>query len=404
MHVQLASAFEGTSFGKEASDILGKCVHCGFCTATCPTYQLLGDELDGPRGRIYLVKQLLETKEASKITRVHLDRCLTCRSCETTCPSDVHYGRLVELARPVVDELCPRPVLERLGRWSLVHLMLGPWFGLLLRIGQTLRGLLPESVARHIPKRYHAGIVPRSQGNRRVLMLDGCVQPAMAPQINAAARRVLAKLDVDVRSAKQAGCCGALQLHLGDTDPALDAMRRNIDAWWPEIENGVEAIVMTASGCGVTVREYGQLLKNDPVYFEKAERVSELTVDLSEFISPEDVASLGAMSPRRVAFHSPCTLQHGQGIRGKVERILKTAGADLVSTHNSHLCCGAAGTYSVLQSELSIRLLDQKISDLNQDAPELIVTANLGCLAQLASSSPVPVRHWIELIDPSSPG
>ena len=401
MHVQLASAFEGTSFGKETSDILGKCVHCGFCTATCPTYQLLGDELDGPRGRIYLVKQLLETKEASKITRVHLDRCLTCRSCETTCPSGVDYGRLVELARPVVDELCPRPVFERLARWLLVHLMLGPWFGLLLRLGQTLRGLLPESLARHIPKRYPVGIVPESHGNRRVLMLDGCVQPAMAPQINAAARRVLAKLNVDVRSANQAGCCGALQLHLGNTDPALDAMRRNIDAWWPEIENGVEAIVMTASGCGVTVREYGQLLKNDPIYCEKAKRVSEMTVDLSEFVSAEDVASLGRISQRRVAFHSPCTLQHGQSVRGKVERILKAAGADLVSTRDSHLCCGAAGTYSVLQSELSIRLLDQKISDLNQDGPELIVTANLGCLAHLASGSPTPVQHWIELIDSS---
>ena len=401
MHVQLASAFEGTSFGKETSDILGKCLHCGFCTATCPTYQLLGDELDGPRGRIYLVKQLLETKEASKITRVHLDRCLTCRSCETTCPSGVDYGRLVELARPVVDELCPRPVFERLARWLLVHLMLGPWFGLLLRLGQTLRGLLPESLARHIPKRYPVGIVPESHGNRRVLMLDGCVQPAMAPQINAAARRVLAKLNVDVRSANQAGCCGALQLHLGNTDPALDAMRRNIDAWWPEIENGVEAIVMTASGCGVTVREYGQLLKNDPIYCEKAKRVSEMTVDLSEFVSAEDVASLGRISQRRVAFHSPCTLQHGQSVRGKVERILKAAGADLVSTRDSHLCCGAAGTYSVLQSELSIRLLDQKISDLNQDGPELIVTANLGCLAHLASGSPTPVQHWIELIDSS---
>jgi len=403
MHVQLASAFERSSFGQEASEILGKCVHCGFCTATCPTYQLLGDELDGPRGRIYLVKQLLETGKASDTTRIHLDRCLTCRSCETTCPSGVNYGRLVELARPVAEELSPRPVLERLHRWLLVHLMLGPWFGLLLRTGQVMRGVMPENLARHIPKRYPAGVVPQGQGSRRVLMLDGCVQPAMAPQINAAARRVLAKLDVEVRSARQARCCGALHLHLGDTDPAVEAIRRNIDAWWPEIEDGVEAIVMTASGCGVTVREYGQLLKNDPAYREKAKRVSEMTVDLCEFISPEDAVSLGSISGRRVAFHSPCTLQHGQGVRGKVERILERAGADLVSTQNSHMCCGAAGTYSILQSEISGRLLGQKVADLVYDAPDVIATANIGCLAHLASTTPTPVQHWIEFVDPSPP-
>ena len=404
MHVQLAPAFEDTSFGKEGSEILGKCVHCGFCTATCPTYQLLGDELDGPRGRIYLVKQLLETSEASKTTRTHLDRCLTCRSCETTCPSGVDYGRLVELARPVIEELSSRPILERMHRWLLVHLLLGPWFGLLFRAGQVMRRVLPKNLTRHVSKRRPVGLVPKGQGSRRVLMLEGCVQPAMAPQINAAARRVLAKLDVDVCTAKAAGCCGALQLHLGDTRPALEAMRRNIDVWWPEIEGGIEAIVMTASGCGVTVREYGQLLKDDPAYCEKARRVSGMTVDLCEFIDPENAVLLGGITASKVAFHSPCTLQHGQGIRGKVERILEKAGAKLVSTQNNHLCCGAAGTYSVLQPVLSTRLLDQKVSDLTGDQPEVVATANIGCLSHLASHSPVPVRHWIELIDPSPPG
>ena len=403
MHVQLAPAFEDTSFGKEASSILGKCVHCGFCTATCPTYQLLGDELDGPRGRIYLVKQLLETAEASKTTRTHLDRCLTCRSCETTCPSGVDYGRLVELARPAIEELSSRPVLERLQRWLLARLLLGPWFSVLLRAGQMLHGVLPAGLARHVPERRPAGVAPKTRGSRRVLMLEGCVQSAMAPVINGAARRVLEKLDVDAVIAKEAGCCGALELHLGAVGPALEAMRQNIDAWWPHIEGGFEAIVMTASGCGVTVREYGQLLKDDPAYCEKARRVSAITMDLCEFIDPEDTVSLRGMTGRKVAFHSPCTLQHGQGIRGRVERILESAGADLVSVQNGHLCCGAAGTYSILQPVLSTRLLDQKVSDLTGDQPEVVATANIGCLSHLASHSPVPVRHWIELIDPSPP-
>ena len=404
MYVELAEDFKDTAFGEEASEILGKCVHCGFCTATCPTYQLLGDELDGPRGRIYLVKQMLESGEASETTRLHLDRCLTCRSCETTCPSGVHYGRLVELARPKVEALSQRPRLERLQRWLLVRFLLSAWFGVLFRFGQIIRPALPEFLARHVLERRPVGILPESQGGRSVLMLEGCVQPSMAPQINAAARRALAKLDVEVITAKQAGCCGALALHLADSNRALNAMRRNIDAWWPQIKKGIDAIVMTASGCGVTVREYGQLLKDDPVYAEKAARVSGMTVDLCEYISPEDARVLGSCSGKRVAFHSPCTLQHGQGITGRVERILESAGAILTPARNAHLCCGAAGTYSVLQPELSSKLLDNKLSDLAQGDPELIATANIGCLAHLSPKSDPPVRHWIELIDPSPPG
>ena len=403
MYVELAEDFKGTAFGEEASEILGKCVHCGFCTATCPTYQLLGDELDGPRGRIYLVKQMLESGEASETTRVHLDRCLTCRSCETTCPSGVHYGRLVELARPKVEALSQRPRSERLQRWLLVRFLLSAWFGVLFRFGQTMRWALPETLARHVLEKRPVGILPDSQGGRSVLMLEGCVQPSMAPQINAAARRALAKLDVEVITVKEAGCCGALALHLADSDRALNSMRRNIDAWWPQIEKGVDAIVMTASGCGVTVREYGQLLKDDPVYAEKAARVSAMTVDLCEYISPEDARALGSCSGKRVAFHAPCTLQHGQGITGGVERILESAGAILTTARNAHLCCGAAGTYSIFQPAISSRLLDGKLSDLAQGDPQFIATANIGCLAHLSSKSDAPVRHWIELIDPSPP-
>ena len=403
MYVELAEDFKGTSFGDEASEILGKCVHCGFCTATCPTYQLLGDELDGPRGRIYLVKQLLESAEASETTRLHLDRCLTCRSCETTCPSGVNYGRLIELARPKVEALFQRPRFERLQRWLLVRFLLSAWFGVLFRFGQIIRPALPQSLARHVLEKRPVGLRSESQGDRSVLMLEGCVQPSMAPQINAAAQRVLAKLDVNVITANKAGCCGALPLHLADSHRALNSMRQNIDAWWPQIEKGVDAIVMTASGCGVTVREYGQLLTDDPAYAEKAARVSGMTVDLCEYISPEDARGLGSCSGRRVAFHSPCTLQHGQGIRGRIESILESAGAILTPVQNTHLCCGAAGTYSVLQPELSSKLLDNKLSDLGQGDPEFLATANIGCLAHLASRSDPPVRHWIELIDPASP-
>jgi len=404
MYVELAEDFKDTAFGEEASEILGKCVHCGFCTATCPTYQLLGDELDGPRGRIYLVKQMLESGEASETTRLHLDRCLTCRSCETTCPSGVNYGRLVELARPKVEALSQRPRFEQLQRWLLVRFLLSAWFGVLFRFGQIIRPALPEFLARHVLERRPVGILPESQGGRSVLMLEGCVQPSMAPQINAAARRVLAKIDVTVIAANEAGCCGALALHLADSDRALNAMRRNIDAWWPQIEKGVDAIVMTASGCGVTVLEYGQLLKDDLAYAEKAARVSRMTVDLCEYISREDARALGSCSGKRVAFHSPCTLQHGQGIRGRIESVLESAGAILTPVQNPHLCCGAAGTYSVFQPELSSKLLDNKLLDLGQGDPEFIATANIGCLAHLSSKSDPPVRHWIELIDPASPG
>tara|TARA_Y100000739_G_scaffold158497_1_gene136898 strand:- start:649 stop:1584 length:936 start_codon:yes stop_codon:yes gene_type:complete len=310
---------------------------------------------------------------------------------------------LVELARPKVEALSQRPRVERLQRWLLVRFLLSAWFGQLFRVGQIIRPALPQSLARHVLEKRPVGLRPESQGDRSVLMLEGCVQPSIAPQINAAARRVLAKLDVNVITASEAGCCGALALHLADSDRAMNSMRRNIDAWWPQIQEGVDAIVMTSSGCGVTVREYGQLLKDDSAYAEKAARVSSMTVDLCEYVSPEEARALESCSGKRVAFHSPCTLQHGQGIRGRIESILESAGAILTPVQNTHLCCGAAGTYSILQPKLSSRLLGNKLSDLGQDDPEVIATANIGCLAHLASRSDPPVRHWIELIDPAPP-
>ena len=403
MYASLASTFHGTPEGLEAAAILGNCVHCGFCTATCPTYQLLGNELDGPRGRIYLVKQTLESGTCTDITRGHLDRCLTCRSCETTCPSGVAYGRLLEIARPVVERLAPRPLGQRLQRWLLRRILLGPWFARLLALGRVVRWALPQSLARHIPLHRPAGQPAVQTGPRAVLMLEGCVQPAMAPVINAAAGRVLARFGFMVVPVSGAGCCGALDLHLGASGSALQAVRRNIDAWWPHVEAGVEAIVMTASGCGVTVREYGKLLENDPAYAAKAIRISGLTLDISELLEPLAVEELKRERELRVAFQSPCTLQHGQKITGKVEEILRRVGLTVVPTRDGHLCCGAAGTYSLLQPVLSRQLLTNKLENLERDQPDVIATANIGCLAHLESASSSAVCHWIELLDPDPP-
>ena len=403
MYATLASIFQGTPEGLEAGAILGKCVHCGFCTATCPTYQLLGDELDGPRGRIYLVKQTLESGTCTDITRGHLDRCLTCRSCETTCPSGVAYGRLLEIARPVVERLAPRPLGQRLQRWLLRRILLGPWFARLLALGRVVRWALPQSLARHIPLHRPAGQRAVQTGPRAVLMLEGCVQPAMAPVINAAAGRVLARFGFMVVPVSGAGCCGALDLHLGASGSALQAVRRNIDAWWPHVEAGVEAIVMTASGCGVTVREYGKLLENDPVYAAKAKRISGLTRDISELLEPLAIEELGRGVELKVAFQSPCTLQHGQQITGIVENILRRAGLTVVQIRDGHLCCGAAGTYSLLQPVLSRQLLKNKLENLERHSPDVIATANIGCLAHLESASDSAVCHWIELLDPDPP-
>ena len=403
MHASLASIFQGTAEGLEASVILGKCVHCGFCTATCPTYQLLGNELDGPRGRIYLVKQALESGTCTDITRGHLDRCLTCRSCETTCPSGVAYGRLLEIARPMVERLAPRPLTQRLQRWLLRRILLGPWFAPLLTLGRALRWALPQSLARHIPRRRPTGQRAVQAGPRAVLMLEGCVQPAIAPVINAAAGRVLARFGFMVVPVSGAGCCGALDLHLGASGSALQAVRRNIDAWWPHVEGGIEAIVMTASGCGVTVREYGKLLENDPVYAAKAKRISGLTRDISELLEPLAIEELGRGVELKVAFQSPCTLQHGQQITGIVENILRRAGLTVVQIRDGHLCCGAAGTYSLLQPVLSRQLLKNKLENLERHSPDVIATANIGCLAHLESASDSAVCHWIELLDPDPP-
>jgi len=407
MQTNLADFIKNTPEGQEADAILRKCVHCGFCTATCPTYQLLGDELDGPRGRIYLIKQVLEGAPVTASTQLHLDRCLTCRNCESTCPSGVQYGRLADIGRQVVEQRVQRPMAERFKRAVLKAGLPRSWvFTPALRAGQLFRPFLSKALQDKIPALQSAGQRPSRTHARRMLALEGCAQPGMAPNINAATARVLDALGVQLLSAPGAGCCGAVRYHLNDHEAGLDDMRRNIDAWWPYVsgENGapVEAIVMTASGCGVTVKEYGHLLARDPAYAEKAARISALTRDLSE-VMPEfeqELARLvaGKVS-QRVAFHPPCTLQHGQQIRGKVEGVLRAVGVEVVLCADSHLCCGSAGTYSLLQPELSLQLRDRKLANLEATGAQMIVSANVGCQGHLQSGTQTPVQHWIELID-----
>lgn len=407
MQTSLPQALLATASGMQANEILRSCVHCGFCNATCPTYQLTGDELDGPRGRIYLIKQVLEGNKPTDKTQLHLDRCLTCRACETTCPSGVNYHLLLDTGRELVEQSVPRPLSARLVR-RVLRLVL-PWparFTPLLRTGQLLRPLLPAAIKQKIPARSKDQRPrPQQQHARRMLLLTGCVQDAMSPQINAATIRVLDALGIQTITRSNSGCCGAVSHHLGATDEALGFMRRNIDAWWPDIEQGTEAIVVTASGCAPMVKDYAQLLANDAAYADKARRISELAKDISEIIAAEDFMTVirQTAGEQKIAFHSPCTLQHAQRITGSVEQILEQAGYTLTSVSDSHLCCGSAGTYSILQAELSGRLRDNKLAALQAGQPDMIATANIGCLTHMASHAEVPVKHWIEYLDALMP-
>jgi glycolate oxidase iron-sulfur subunit len=402
MQTHLAEFIRDTPEGKEAAEILGRCVHCGFCTATCPTYQLLGDELDGPRGRIYLIKQVLEGTPPTETTQLHLDRCLTCRNCETTCPSGVQYGRLLDIGRQVVEERVPRPLPSRLVRQALKTGLTSALFAPAMKLGQIARPLLPGALKAKVPAPQDAGALPRRSHPRKMLLLAGCVQPAMAPNINAATLRVFDALGIELVVPPAAGCCGAIRYHLNDHDGGLADARRNIDAWWPQIEAGCEAIVMNASGCGMQVKEYGHLLRHDAKYADRAKRVSELTKDIAEVlpIMAESIRSkLKPEAGSRVVFHSPCTLQHGQQIRGEVEALLAALGAEVLPVGESHFCCGSAGTYSVLQPDLAYRLRDRRLGHLEAPAPEAILSANIGCITHLASGTERPVRHWIEWLD-----
>ncbi|MCG7599251.1 glycolate oxidase subunit GlcF [Halomonas sp. McH1-25] len=395
---------------READRVLRTCVHCGFCNATCPTYQLLGDERDGPRGRIYLMKELLESRDdddqITRETQLHLDRCLTCRNCETTCPSGVEYHKLLDIGRAEVERRVGRTPKERALRYGLRKALVDPKrFAALLKAGQTFRPLVPGTLRDKMPARpIDPGKRPDGrQHARQMLILEGCVQPGLSPNTNAATARVLDRLGIGLTPAPQAGCCGAIDFHLNAQEAGRQRIRANIDAWWPAIENGAEAIVQTASGCGAFVKEYGEMLADDPAYAEKAARVSALAKDLVEILRDEDLDALNVKASRRLAFHCPCTLQHAQRLGGTVEGVLSRLGFELTPVRDAHLCCGSAGTYSVTQPELSKQLRDNKLEALEAGNPELIVTANIGCQTHLDGASRTPVRHWIEIVDGSLP-
>ena len=415
MQTQLAPQFADTPEGIEAARILGKCVHCGFCTATCPTYQLLGDELDGPRGRIYLIKQIAEGQAPTEKTRLHLDRCLTCRNCESTCPSGVQYGNLVDIGRKwAEDNTSARPIGERLTRWALKEGLTKPaLFNSAMTLGRLVRPLMPSGIQRKIPLIKNKALDPqinpyarpKAHHARKMLILEGCVQPGMLPNINSATARVLDALKIQLLSAPSATCCGALRYHLNDQVGGLDNAKQNIDAWWPMVESGIEAIIMTASGCGVMVKDYGHLLANDPAYAAKAKKISELTKDISEVMASlqnELVALIGSDQKSGVVYHPPCTLQHGQQIRGKVESLLGSLGIGVRLCNDSHLCCGSAGTYSVTQPELSEQLRNNKLKNLKlaceESGADVIVSGNIGCITHLQQDEK-PVLHWIEIVD-----
>ncbi|MDN3518337.1 glycolate oxidase subunit GlcF [Aquisalimonas lutea] len=402
MQTWLTDAIRNTPEGQEADAILRKCTHCGFCLATCPTYQLVGNELDSPRGRIYLMKQVLEGQPATETTQIHLDRCLTCRNCETTCPSGVEYGRLVDIGRSLVEQQVPRSRGDAFMREALrTVLPRRRLFTALLRTGQVFRPLVPGRLRGKIPQARAAPAWPReARHSRQVLLLEGCVQPALEPPINPVTARLLDRLGIGVVRTPESVCCGAIDQHLGHPETAKQHVRANIDAWWPHIEAGAEAVVVNASGCGVQVKDYGHILGDDPDYADRAQRVAELAVDPVELLLDEEARlAPAAEAPRKIAFQSPCTLQHGQKLGGRVESMLRRLGFELTPVPEAHLCCGSAGTYSVLQPEWAKELRSNKLDNLQSGKPELIATANIGCLTHLNEASEVPVRHWLELLD-----
>ncbi|HET9388115.1 MAG TPA: glycolate oxidase subunit GlcF, partial [Steroidobacteraceae bacterium] len=405
METRLAGEFRDSPQGRSADEILRACVHCGFCLATCPTYQVLGDELDSPRGRIYQIKQVLEGAPPSRETQLHLDRCLTCRGCETTCPSGVQYGHLVDIGRAVVDARIQRPIGERLYRWVLREGLSRPWlFGAALRLGRALSWLAPAALRAKMGRRRPAGPWPAQTRGRKVLLPSGCTQPSLSPPIDSATARVFDAIGIQAVLVRGSGCCGAIRQHLGDPSGALPHCRANIDAWWPHVQSRqVEGILVNASGCAAMMREYAHLLRDDPAYAEKAARVAQMVRDPVELLAPEldKLSDRVAPAPaeRRVAFHPPCTLQHGLKIRGDVEKVLAALGAELMPVADAHLCCGSAGTYSLLQSGISGTLRTRKLEALLRDRPDVVLSANIGCIAHLQAATDTPVRHWLEWVD-----
>lgn len=400
MDITVAKRFAHLERAQDAADIVRNCVHCGFCTATCPTYLLLGDESDSPRGRIYLIRELLEKGSASVKTRTHLDRCLLCRACETTCPSGVRYSRLLETGRDLLEQVQPRPGINTLRRKTVAKaLVQTPLIDAVVKTGVRGRKLLPQSIRKQLPASLPDTPWPVARHQRKMLALNGCVQGALSPQTNLSAANLLDSIGISLLRESKTGCCGAVGLHTSDHTMGLQHARQRIDLWWPLIDEGIEAIVFTASGCGVTIKDYGYLLKDDPDYADRAARVSELAKDISQVVF-ENIAQLDQNTGqgRKIAFHPPCTLQHGLKLSGTVETILSSVGFDLLAVNNSHLCCGSAGTYSIFQPDISRQLRANKLEALQLHQPEIIATANIGCQQHLRTGADVDVVHWIELL------
>ena len=399
MQTRLTEQFLADPRGQRANEILRKCVHCGFCNATCPTHEILGNELDGPRGRIYQIKQILEGQSYSHETRQHLDQCLTCLNCETTCPSGVDYGELLDIGREIIEENTSRPLFDRFRRYLIRESLAYPdRFAVLLGMGRIVRPFLPPRLQAGIPAKSPTTKRPVCSHSRKVLLAEGCVQPVLSPSITAATCRVLDQLDIEAITENPPACCGALHHHTSAPEQALNFARSRIDAWWPHVEAGIEAIISTASGCGVHIKHYGKLLEHDMEYAEKSRKINELTKDLVEVIDQEDTTRLRPNRDCTVACHSPCTLQHGQKLAGRIESLLDSMGVKRISFNESHLCCGAAGSYTLLQPTLSRQLKKRKLENISREQPDMIVTANIGCLHHLASGTSIPVRHWVELI------
>lgn len=396
MQTQLPEHLLASDRGQRANAILRSCVHCGFCNATCPTYQLLGDELDGPRGRIYLIKDFLETQQQSPRLRQHLDRCLTCRACETTCPSGVQYGELLEIARNRMAN--DRTLWSRLIVAGLKYFVPNRIrFRVVVQLGNLFRRFLPKQVRQQVPPLgKQVETVSPEKHSRKIVLLGGCVQSVSTPEVNRTLRLLLHTRNIECVEVAREGCCGSLALHLGDEEAAIKAMAVNVDALGPAAADA-EAIVSTASGCGVTVKDYGRHLASTPLASQAAS-FADKTMDVAEYLAGTGINFAASMPGKRIAWHSPCSLQHGQGVRDPVEKILKAAGYTLTDVPDRHLCCGSAGTYSLLQGEISNELRERKLQALGNDAPDVIATANVGCQLHLASAASVPVVHWLQLL------
>jgi len=403
----------------EAEKILRKCVHCGFCTATCPTYVTLGNELDSPRGRIYLIKDMLENnRPADEQVVRHVDRCLSCLSCMTTCPSGVNYMHLVDHARAHIEKTYKRPFMNRFLRGILAQILpyparfraalqlarLGRPFASIFRKSDTLKPIaaMLELAPKNLPSKQNIEPISAAKGEKRgrVAILNGCAQPVLNPGINAATLRLLNRLGIEVVTPKDEGCCGSLVHHMGREEQALDQARHNVDVWVREIEaGGLDAIIVTTSGCGTTIKDYGYMLRLDPAYKDKAAKVSALAKDITEYLTSIEMPAPQSPANLSVAYHSACSMQHGQKIVRQPKDLLSKAGFTVREPLEGHLCCGSAGTYNIMQPEIATKLRDRKVKNIEATGADLIATGNIGCMTQIASGSQLPIVHTIELLD-----